>query len=311
MNKKLSKDVGAIAGYILAFMGFVCGFVKDKKLRQILKRGKDDMSESEKLADSRSTELSKIAGKLLNFCIENHLSIKGRQTTEQLAIKAVYDIILELAAASQLMMNNRYCVNSAALLRSLFEYNLELHWLIENPDKIQKRYLDARLEQRKIANEIGNSTDDRFKDIKQDPRFHAQKKQLEAETKGHTKQSTQKLCRDLNDSLGYTSIYRSLSQDAHPNIIRYWNRYFPQHDNGSLKILSPERTMEDTLAKTCLLSVEDWIGRACLLSEVLINSTRKIHQFDSTLTEEIDKRLSKFKDEILKVLNGSDLEKTS
>ncbi len=69
--------------------------------------------------------------------------------------------------------------------------------------------------------------------------------------------------------------------------------------------------MEDALAKTCLLSVEDWISRACLLSEVLINSTRKIHQFDSTLTKGIDKRLSEFKYEILKVLNRSDLEKTS
>ncbi len=254
------------------------------------------------IADSRVTELSKIAGKLLNFCIENHLSIKGKQTTEQLAIKAVYDIILELAAASQLMMNNRYCVNSAALLRSLFEYNVELHWLIENLDKIQKRYLDARLEQRKIANEIGNSTDDRFKEIKQDPIFSAQKKQLEDETKGHAKQSMQKLCKDLNDSRGYTSIYRLLSQDAHPNIIRYWNRYFPQHDDGSLKMLSPERTIEDFLAKTCLLSAEDWIGRVCLLSEVLIESTRKIHRFDSTLTEEIDKKLSEFKNEILKAL---------
>lgn len=303
-----------IAGYILAFMGFVYGFVKDKKLRQILKRGKDDMSESEKITDSRVTELIIIAEELLNFCIENHLSIRGEQTTEQLAIKAVYDIILELAAASQLMMNNRYCVNSAALLRSLFEYNVELHWLIENienPGKIQKHILDMRVEQRKIANEIANSTHECFKDIKQDPEFKAQRQRLIAETKGHTKQSIKNLCGDLNDSLGYISIYRSLSQDAHPNIIRYWNRYFLQHDDGSLKILSPEQTMEDTLAKTCLLSVEDWISRACLLSEVLINSTRKIHQFDSTLTKEIDKKLYEFKDEILKVLNGSDLEKTS
>jgi len=269
------------------------------------------MSESEKITDSRAPELSKIAEKLLNFCIENHLSIKGEQTTEQLAIKAVYDIILELAAASQLMINNRYCVNSAALLRSLFEYNVELNWLIENPDKIQKRVLDAKSEQRASANEISNSSDDCFNDIKQDSRFPVQRQQLNAETKGHAKQSTQQLCRDLNDSRGYTIIYRSLSQDAHPNIIRYWNRYFPQYDDGSLKILSPERTMEDTLDKTCRLSVEDWIGRASLLSEVLINSTRKIHQFDSTLTRKIDKRLSEFKDEILKALKGSDLEKTS
>lgn len=295
-------------------MGFVYGFVKDKKLRQIFKRGKDDMSESEKIADQRVIELIEIAEKLLRFCIENHLSIRGEQTAEQLAIKAVYDIILELAAASQLTMNNRYCVNSAVLLRSLFEYNVELHWLIENienPNKIQKRILDAKLEQKKIANEIANSTHECFKNIKRDPKFNAQKKQLEAETKGHTKQSIQQLCGDLQDSLGYTAIYRSLSQDAHPNIIRYWNRYFPLYDDGSLKILSSERTMEDALAKTCLLSVEDWISRASLLSEVLINSTRKIHQFDSTLTKEIDKRLSEFKDEILKVLNGSDLEKTS
>ena len=141
------------------------------------------MSKSEKIADSRATELSKIAGKLLNFCIENHLSIKGKQTAEQLAIKAVYDIILELAAASQLMMNNRYCVNSAALLRSLFEYNVELHWLIENPDKIQQRHLDARLQQRIIATEIGNSTDNCFKDIKQDSRFNAQKNNLKPKRK--------------------------------------------------------------------------------------------------------------------------------
>ncbi len=186
MNRKLSKDVGAIAGYILAFMGFVCGFVKDKKLRQIFKRGKDDMSESEKITDRRVIELIEIAEKLLRFCIENHLSIRREQTAEQLAIKAVYDIILELAAASQLMMNNRYCVNSAALLRSLFEYNVELHWLIENienPDKIQKRILDARLEQKKIANEIANSTHECFKDIKRDPRFNAQKNNLKPKRK--------------------------------------------------------------------------------------------------------------------------------
>jgi len=306
-NKELSKDVGAIAGYILAFMEFVYGFVKGKKLRQILKRGKGDISESEKITDRRAIELIEIAEKLLKFCIENHLSIKGMQTTEQLAIKAVYDIILELAAAAQLMINNRYCVNSAALLRSLFEYNLELNWLIENienPDKIQKRILDARLEQRKIVNEIANSTHECFKDIKQDPIFQAQRQQLNAETEGHVKQNIQQLCGDLKDSLGYTAIYRSLSQDAHPNIIRYWNRYFPQDDDGSLKILSPNRTMNDTIANTCILSVDDWIGRACLLSEVLIEATRKIHQFDSSLTEEIDKKLSEFKDEILKVLNG-------
>src|SRR3989339_500749 len=120
---------------------------------------KGDMSKSEKFADSRIIELIKIVAKLLDFCIENHLSIKGMQTNEQLAIKAVYDIILELAAASQLMINNRYCVNSAALLRSLFEYNLELNLLIENPDKIQKRVLDAKSEQKAIVNEISNSSD--------------------------------------------------------------------------------------------------------------------------------------------------------
>ena len=301
-----------IAGYILAFMGFVYGFVKDKKLRQIFKRGKDDMSESEKITDSRIIELIKIAAKLFEFCVKNHLDIKpGEQSSDRLAIMALYDIILELACASQFMIKNRYQVNSAALLRSLFEYNVELHWLIENPDKIYKRVLDAKVEQRKIANEISNSTHGCFKDIKQDSIFQAQKQQLNAETKGYKGQSIQQLCRDLNDTLGYTVIYRSLSQDAHPNIIRYWNRYFPRHDNGSLKMLSPDRTTEDALAKTCLLPVEDWIGRFCLLSEVLIDSTRKIHQFDSTLTKEIDKRLSEFKDEFLKVLNGSDLEKTS
>ena len=307
----MAGKMNKIAGYILAFMGFVYGFVKDKKLRQILKRGKDDMSESEKITDSRATELSKIAAKLFDFCVENHLDIKGEQSSEQLAIMALYDIILELASASQLMMNNRYCVSSAALFRSLFEYDKYLHWLIEYPDQLQQRVLDAKKEQLKMVRDIEKSEDGIFREMKIDPKFDAQKKLLEAETDGHTDQKIYDRCKDLNDLLGYTTIYRPLSQDAHPNLIRSWNRYFPMNDDGSLKMLSAKRTEEYSLSETCLLSLEDWISRACLLSDILINSTRRIHQFDSTLTEEIDKKLSEFKDEILKVLNRSDLEKTS
>lgn len=307
----MAEKMNKIAGYILAFIGFVYGFVKDKKLRQILKRGKDDMSESEKITDSRATELSNIAAKLFDFCVENHLDIKGKQTDERLVIMALYDIILELASPSQLMMNNRYCVSSATLLRSLFEYDKYLHWLIDHPDQLQQRVLDAKAEQLKMIRDIEKSKDGIFKEMKQDPMFDTQKKHLETETDGHTKQDIYDRCKDLNDLCGYTTIYRPLSQDVHPNLIRVWNRYFPVNDDGSLKMLSPELKEEYSLSKTCLLSQEDWIGRVYLLSDILITSTRKIHQFDSTLTEEIDKRLSEFKDEILKVLNGSDLEKTS
>ena len=307
----MAGKMNKIAGYILAFMGFVYGFVKDKKLRQIFKRGKNDMSESEKITYSMATELSKIAAKLFDFCVENHLDIKGEQSSEQLAIMALYDIILELASPSQLMMNNRYCVSSAALLRSLFEYDKYLHWLIDHPDQLQQRVHDAEKEQLKMIRDIENSKDGIFKEIKQDPMFDAQKKHLEAETDGHTKQDIYDRCKDLNDLHGYTTIYRTLSQDVHPNLLRVWNRYFPMNDDGSLKMLSPELKEEYSLGETCLLSQEDWINRLCLLSDILITSTRKIHQFDSTLTKEIDERLSEFKDEILKVLNGSDLEKTS
>ncbi|MBL7214728.1 MAG: hypothetical protein ISS71_03510 [Phycisphaerae bacterium] len=162
-----------------------------------------------------------------------------------------------------------------------------------------------------MIRDIEKSKDGIFREMKLDPMFDAQKKHLEAETDGHTKQDIYDRCKDLNDLCGYTTIYRPLSQDVHPNLIRVWNRYFPVNDDGSLKMLSPDLAEEYSLSETCLLSLEDWIGRACLVSEVLINSTRRIHQFDSTLTDEIDKRLSEFKDEILKVLNGSDLEKTS
>lgn len=261
---------------------------------------KDDMSESEKIMDSRAAKLSEIVAKLFDFCVENHLHIKGEQSSDRLGIMALYDIILELAAASQLMINNRYCVNSAALLRSLFEYDKYLHWLIDNPDQLQQRVHDAETEQLKMIRDIEKSEDSIFKGMKQDPMFDAQKKHLEVETDGHTKQDVYNRCDDLNDLCGYTTIYRPLSQDVHPNMIRVWNRYFPVNDDGSLKMLSPELTGEYSLSKTCRLSLEDWISRAYLLSDILINSTRKIHQFDSTLTKEIDKRLSEFKDEILK-----------
>ncbi|MFA5422871.1 MAG: DUF5677 domain-containing protein [Phycisphaerae bacterium] len=266
----------------------------DKELR------KDDMSESEKFTDSRTTELNEIAEKLFEFCVENHLAIKGEQSSDRLVIMALYDIILELAGASLWMMNNRYCVGSAALLRSLFEYDKYLHWLIDHPDQLRQRVHDAEKEQLKMVRDIEKSKNDIFKKTKQDPMFDAQKKHLEAETDGHAKQDIYNRCEDLNDLCGYTTIYRPLSQDVHPNLIRVWNRYFPMNDDGSLKMLSPELTGEYSLSKTCLLSLEDWISRACLLSDILINSTRKIHQFDSTLTKEIDKKLSEFKDEMLK-----------
>ncbi len=270
------------------------------------------MSESEKITDSRATELSKIAAKLFDFCVENHLDIKpGEQSADRLAIMVIYDIILELAGASLWMMNNRYCVSSAALLRSLFEYDKYLHWLIDHPEKLQQRVLDAKREQLKMVRDIEKSEDGIFREMKLDPKFDAQKKLLEAETDSHTDQKIYDRCKDMDDLLGYTTIYRPLSQDAHPNLIRSWNRYFPMNDDGSLKILSAERTEKYSLSETCLLSLEDQIARACLLSEILIRSTQKIHQFDSTLTDEIEKILTEFKDEILKVLNGSDLEKTS
>ncbi len=257
--------------------------------------------------ENKAIKLAAIIAKLVDFCVENHLSIKGEQTSDRLGIMALYDIILELAVAAQLIINNRCCVSSAALLRSLFEYDKYLHWLITYPDQLQQRVHDSQKEQLKMIRDIEISDDDIFEEIKQDPTFDAQKKHLEAETDGHTKQDIYDRCKDLNDLRSYTVIYRPLSQDVHPNMIRVWNRYFPVNDDGSLKMLSPERTEKDSLSETCLLSLEDQIGRLCLVSEVLINSTRRSHQFDSTLTEEIDNKLIDFKNEILNIIDESEL----
>ncbi len=242
--------------------------------------------------ESVITKLVEITRNLLDYCLTNEpQSEETKLTEQQAAIKAVYNIILELSTDSLRAIEGRRQVSSGALVRSLFEYHIELLYLAQNPDNWKQRELDAECEQLKLMNCIDRSQDPFFLEYKAKPRFLSGKAELVAATKDHTKNSLFKLCENVGSAVMYDAVYRIVSPDAHPNLNKYGHRYASRAEDGFNYDPSPE------------LPEDDASNRLSLLAQILTGSTYKIHEIlpDCDISV-IEPTLTKIKGDVLNLV---------
>ena len=207
------------------------------------------------------------------------------------SIKVVYNIILELAFDSMTMIEKKRHVSSAALLRSLFEYYMELLFLAKHPDNYKQRELDVKRQQQKILRSIENSKDPSLAKHKTDSRFEPRKKELNNDLNGHTQYSLWNLCDEIGLNWMYDMVYRTLSFIAHPSIVNYNNRYFKVDASGKMFEYHPDSQLNE----------EEAIERLVLLSDILVGSTKCIHQIlPNCNNSAIEAQLDKFALEMVK-----------
>jgi len=97
---------------------------------------------------STVSELLRITKDILDYSLtEEPSNVAGfesfpaNQCIQLFSIKVVYNIILELAFDSLSMIEKKRHVSSASLLRSLFEYYMELLFLAKDPENYKQREL--------------------------------------------------------------------------------------------------------------------------------------------------------------------------
>ncbi|MHC4646693.1 MAG: DUF5677 domain-containing protein [Planctomycetota bacterium] len=246
---------------------------------------------------STVSELLRITKDIFNYCFREEPkfeSLSGQRCSDELGqqfyVKVVYNTILELASDSLRMLEQKRCVSSAALLRSLFEYHIELLFLAKAPDNYYQRVLDAKREQQKILHAIEISNEPSLAKLKTDSRFEPKKNELTNDLKDHRKKSTQNCSDDVGLKWMYDIVYRCLSPVAHPNIINYENRYFEADSSGEVIEYDPAPQLDEETA----------IERLVLLSNILVGSTKRIHEiFPNCKTSAIEAQLEKFSREMI------------
>lgn len=241
---------------------------------------------------STVSELLQISKDIFNYCLREEPKIEslsgqpyGEKLVQQCSVKAVYNIILELASDSLSMIEKKRCASSATLLRSLFEYYIELLFLSKHPDNFKQREQDAKREQQNILNAIQSSKEPSLAKFKTDSRFEPRKNELNNDLKGHSKKSIESRCDKVGCKWMYDMVYRCLSPIAHPNIVNYSNRYFEGDSSEESIRYHPAPQLDE----------EDAIRRLVLLSNILINSTRSIHHIlPNCDISAVDAQLEKF-----------------
>lgn len=223
---------------------------------------------------STVSELLQNSKDIFDYCLREEPKIEslsgqpfGEKLVQQYCIKAVYNIILELASDSLRMIEEKRYVSSATLLRSLFEYFIELLFLAKHPDNFKQRDLDMKREQQKILNAIENSKDPALAKFKTDSKFEPRKSELKNDLSGHSSKTMWELCDEVEYKWMYDMVYRVLSPVAHPSIVNYSNRYFEKDSSEESIRYHPAPQLDE----------EDAIRRLVLLSNILVNSTRSIH----------------------------------
>ncbi len=240
---------------------------------------------------STVSELLRITKDMLNYCLSEEPTELKSLSVQQYSVKAVYNIILELAFDSWRMIEKKRYVSSAALLRSLFEYCIELLFLAKHPDNYRQRELDIKCEQQKILNAIEKSKEPSLAKFKTDSRFEPRKNELSNDLNGHSQKSLWSLCDEVGLNWMYDTVYRCLSPVAHPSIINYNNRYFKADSSGEVIKYDPAPQLDEETA----------IERLVLLSNILVGSTKRIHQIlPNCNTSAIEAQLEKFNREMVK-----------
>jgi hypothetical protein len=246
-----------------------------------------------------SDELLRITKSILDFCLSeestelNSLSAEllCDKMVQVLSAKAVYNIILELASDSWNMIEQKRFASSATLLRSQFEYFIELLFLAKHPENYKQRELDAKREQQKILNAIGKSKHPSLAKFKTDSKFEPRKSELNNDLKEHHPKSIWDLCDEVEYNWMYDMVYRCLSPVAHPSIVNYSNRYFKSDPSRQMLEYLPDPQLDEETA----------IRRLVLVSNILVNATSCIHKLLSeSNVSAIDKQLEKFVRELKK-----------
>jgi hypothetical protein len=183
------------------------------------------------------------------------------------------------------MIEKKRYVSSATLLRSLFEYYMELLFIAKHPDNFKQRELDAKRGQQKILNAIEHSKDPALAKFKTNRKFEPRKSELNNDLKDYSSMTTQNLCDEVGYGWMYDMVYRCLSPVAHPSIVNYSNRYFEADSSGEMFKYDPAPQLDEKTA----------IERLVLLSNILVGSTERIHHIlPNCNISVVDAQLEKF-----------------
>ncbi|MFZ0033438.1 MAG: DUF5677 domain-containing protein [Sedimentisphaerales bacterium] len=230
--------------------------------------------------------LLQLAKDLLRLC-ENHMPIKKGQrlTKEQCCALILYRTIHELASDSVLMISNGRSISSPVLLRSLFEYHVEMLYLIDDPKRFEQRILDACREGQKCLNKIAESKHRSFSDIKNDPRLEDARSKLATILKEHEETKFWGICNKLGLDTKYNTVYRLLSAYAHPSMNISLNTHIAREDENGVLQYNPNAELYEDKA---ILYIN-------LVKQILIDATEQIHRFiPDDIISAVKKELDKF-----------------
>ena len=213
-------------------------------------------------------EFIKATEKIYDVC-RNDIPIRAgqNQTREQICVIAIYCTIIELSSGFLMTIKQEQSVCSATLLRGLMEYYIELLYILEDPSNMKKLITTSQMEQKALVNEVNNSKDENFDEIKANPEFAVIVNDINMSMKGKSKLRIEDRFKNVNLEDWYTR-YRCLSSEAHPNIGRYFGRYLRTDTEGGIKFNPKYKPDRD--------ETEVWIST---LAEILIGSAMKIHEF--------------------------------
>ena len=188
------------------------------------------------------------------------------------------------------MLKKKNCYSSATLLRSLFEYQIELLYQAKDDKNLLERNKDAQKDQLSHLNAINSSKASEHKKMTNQQWFKTAVNKLKKALGKYKKNRIEGLCIKLGLQHDYDSYYRPLSRLAHPTITNYFGRFYDIKSNG----VFIEKSSDG-------IDNEEMLPWLFLLSTMLCNATKCAHKImpDCNI-KAVNARLDKFCQDILK-----------
>ena len=154
-------------------------------------------------------------------------SINNTKLLWQIHSVYFYKTILNLTKSYYAILESNDYIGAASILRTIFEYHIEVLWLIGDLDvNLKQRFGDKIRIENKFFNQIGNSKNEVCKKIRNIDQINSRIKNNKILLNGQsTDMNLFEMCNKLGKEDMYISIYGPLSQYAHPNIIKLGDFY--------------------------------------------------------------------------------------
>ncbi|MBI9018103.1 MAG: hypothetical protein JEZ07_12675 [Phycisphaerae bacterium] len=206
------------------------------------------------------------------------MQTNNSNSIQKLTCLYFYKVLMELSGSFVCVYEKEEFFSSATLLRSFFEYYIELKWINKDFDnRFELRDKDATKQKSKMINSAKQSKSHSFDNFKEDPRTEESIKRNKEYLKDHNGVSIEEMCKDIGFSEFYTPYYRQLSEFAHVNLRRLSNNkfngedYYQIFDKYILMVVKAIKCSTSMLAKI-------WFNREILVIDSLISEIENLFE---------------------------------